>query len=190
MRALSILALPLLLAGCASAPTHFYTLAPAPPAARLTAQPSLDPPIEVGDIPVPSVIDTNSIVLSAGDDRLDVSSQDQWGAPLGQLIRQALTADLIARLASGSVLAPGSPAPRSGLRVLSLQITRFMGDTAGHVALDVSWEIIKGGSSTVISRGQETIEVPAASGRIDAIVPAMSQALAQLADRLVSRLVV
>ena len=188
MRAPSNLVVLLLLAGCASAPTHFYTLAPVPPAAAAASRPALHRQIEVGNVSVPSVMDRNSIVLSTGDDRLEVSNQDQWGAPVGQLIRQALTADLVARLSPGFMLTPGSPAPRSGLHVLSLDITRFMGDTAGHVVLDVDWAVIKGGSSIVLRRGHEMIEVQAESGRIDAIVPAMSPALAQLAGLLASRL--
>jgi uncharacterized lipoprotein YmbA len=143
----------------------------------------LHPPIEVGDVPVPAIIDRGSIVVSAGDDRVELSDQDHWAAPLDALIRQALSADLTTRLPSGSVLPPGGIAPHSGVRVLSVQISRFMGDTDGNVVLTASWALLRGGSSQVLRTGQEAIHGRAASGQIAAIVPAMSAALGQFADR-------
>ncbi|HSU04762.1 MAG TPA: PqiC family protein [Acetobacteraceae bacterium] len=169
---------------CSSPPTHFFTLSAVPPANANRGGVALRPPIEVGDVPVPAVLDRNAIVVSGGGDRLDISSRDQWGAPLGRLIRQTLTADLITRLPPGSVLAPGSTAPKSGLRVVSVSIQRFGGDTAGNVVLDANWSLLKAGSSDVLRTGHEMIRVQAASGAVPDIVPAMSQALGQFADRI------
>jgi len=145
-------------------------------------------PIEVGEVSVPASVDRNSIVLSAGDGRLDIASHDQWGAPLGELIRQVLTANLTARLPPGSVLSPGGISGRSGLHVLSLNIMRFMGDTMGRVTLDVSWNVLAAGTSKVLRSGHEVIVVQAASRDVGAIVPAMSQALGQFADRVTAAL--
>ena len=184
------LALPMLalLAGCGSSPpTHYYTLEPIPPQ-QDAAKSALHPPIEVGDPGVPPEIDRDAVVVSAGGGRLDVSSTDQWGGPIGKLIRQCLTTDLTTRLAPGSVLAPGAPAPKSGLRVVSVHVERFIADTGGHVVLDASWSVLPAGSSNVIRQGHEQISVQGASGGSDAAAAGMSQALAQLADRLVHRL--
>ena len=182
--------LPLLvLAACGNAPIHYYSLAPVPSAGLLAHGHALKPPIEVGDVPVPPIVDRNGVVVSAGDDRLDVSAEDQWGAPLGQLIQQALTEDLTSRLPPGSVLQPGTVAPPSGVRVLTLDISDFVGDTDGHVTLAADWALVVGGTSTVIRRGHVRIHTQAASGNVDAIVPAMSQALGRLADHLALRLV-
>jgi hypothetical protein len=172
------------LCGCSSPPTHFYTLDAVPPARPVAAGIALSPPIEVADVPVPAVLDRDSIVLNEGGDRLNVSSQDEWGAPLGRLIRQTLTSDLMSRLPPGSVLAPGSTAPRSGLRIVSVNIVRFSGDAAGNVVLDASWSLLKAGTSDVLRSGHEVIRTRAASGKVADVVPAMSEALGQLADRL------
>ncbi len=123
-------------------------------------------------------------MLTEGGDRLDISGQDEWGAPLGRLIRQTLTTDLMSRLPPGSVLAPGSTAPRSGLRIISVNIQRFSGDAAEMVVLDASWSLLKAGTSDVLRNGHEVIYARGASGRVADVVPAMSQALGQLADRL------
>jgi uncharacterized lipoprotein YmbA len=177
----------LLTASCSNPPTHFYTLNAVFPAHRFDGA-ALSPPVEVGDVPVPALLDRDSIVRSAGGDRLDISSQDQWGAPLGSLIRQTLTADLMARFPPGSVLNPGSVAPRPGLRVVSVHIQRFIGDTAGEVVLDATWTLLKAGSSDVLRRGREVIHVQAGSGKVADIVPAMSLALGRFADRIAAAL--
>src|SRR5690348_7979068 len=121
----ALLLLALLTACGSSPPTHYYTLAPIPPQ-QDAAKPTLKPPIEVGDPGVPPEIDRDAVVVSAGGNRLDVSSNDEWGGPIGKLIRQCLTTDLTTRLAPGSVLAPGAPAPKSGLHVVSVHVERFI----------------------------------------------------------------
>lgn len=186
--ALALLLLSLLAACGSSPPTHYYTLEPIPPAQQDASKPALKLPVEVGDPSIPPEIDRDAVVVSTGGDQLDVSSNDQWGGPVGKLIRQSLTADLTARLAPGSVLAPGTPAPKRGLHVITLNVTHFMADTSGHVALDVSWSLLPAGSSNVIRQGHETISVQGPSGGSGTAAAGMSQALAQLADRLVHQL--
>lgn len=184
VRRLLVVWAPALLCACSSPPTHFYTLDAVPPAYPVTAGAAVSPPVEVGDVPVPAVLDRDSIVLTEGGDRLDISGQDEWGAPLGRLIRQTLTADLMSRLPPGSVLTPGSTAPRSGLRIISVDIQRFSGDTAGLVVLEASWSLLKAGTSDLLRSGHEVIRTRAASGRVADVVPAMSQAMGELADRV------
>ncbi len=58
----------------------------------------------------------------------------------------------------------------------------------GHVFLDVNWSLLAAGSSEVIRRGEQSIQVQGAAGDSDAIASTMSRALAQLADRFVDGL--
>jgi uncharacterized protein len=182
-RTIAIITLLMLTTCGSSPPTHYYTLEPIPPQ-HSAAKRALNPPIEIGDPGIPPEIDRDAIVQSVGGDRLDISSNDQWGAPIGKLIRQCLTTDLTSRLASGSVLAPGAPAPKSGLYVISVHVERFIADPSGHVVLDASWSVLPAGSSTAIRQGHEQISVQVPSGGSDGAAAGMSQALAQLADRL------
>ncbi|MGH7058449.1 MAG: PqiC family protein, partial [Acetobacteraceae bacterium] len=133
-----MLLLALLLSGCASAKTATYTLSAVPPA-NPTHGHKLKVPIEVGEVSIPALIDRNEIVLRAPSDRLAVAGTSVWGAPIGQLIRTALSADLTERLAPGSVLPPGAPAPAGELRILTVVVRKFGGDTTGRVVLDAAW---------------------------------------------------
>ena len=177
----------LLASGCASAPTHVFTLTPTPPANRVAAI-SVTQPIEVAEVPLPPLIDRNSIVLNAGNGQLSIPQNDEWGGPLGSLIRETLTADLQSRLGANAVLPPGSMAPKRGLRILRLTIQQFIGSTNGHVVLDASWAILKAGGSDVLQSGRATITTQATSGKTADIVQAMSRALGELADHIAARI--
>jgi uncharacterized protein len=183
-----VLAATLLLAGCASAPTHVYTLTSIPACRPITIT-ALRVPIEVGDIPVPAVIDRSSLVLDEGNGQLSVSPSDIWAAPLSSLIRQTVTADLQFRLGVGEVFPPGSIVPNGRLRILAITIEQFMGSTRGGVVLEASWALLDAGTSHVALSGHELITVQAASGKMADIVPTMSRALGQLADRIAQRIV-
>ena len=179
--------LALMLAGCASAPSRVFTLTPVPsaqPAPTIT----LREPIEVGDVPVPAVIDRSSIVIYKDNGQLSVPPNDEWAGPLGSLIRQALTADLQSRLGINNVLPPGSVAPNGRLRILNLTIEQFIGNINGRVVLNASWALLNAGTSRVVHSGHEIITIQAASGEVPDIVPAMSRALGQLADRIAQRI--
>ncbi len=177
----------LLLGACASAPTQYYTLTPVGadhPAPRGSA----GYVIEVADVPLPATIDRSGIVLNKGNGELYIPPNDAWAAPLGSLIREALTGDLQSRLGRDSVLAPGSLAPHRNLRVLHLTIQQFMADTDGRVVLTADWVLLRAGSSDVLRSGHEVITTQATSGKVAAIVPAMSEALGKLADRTAARI--
>lgn len=186
-RQLGALAVAVLLTACASAPTRVFTLTQVPPA-RPTPSITLRDPIEVGEVPVPAGIDRSSIVIFESNSQLFVSPNDEWAGPLGSLIRQALTADLQSRLGVNNVLPPGSVAPNGRLRILNLTIQQFIGDTSGRVVLNTGWALLNAGSSHVVHSGHEMITVQAISGKVPDIVPAMSRALAQLADRIAQQL--
>ncbi|HET6182923.1 MAG TPA: PqiC family protein [Acetobacteraceae bacterium] len=178
-----------LLAACSSAPTVVYTLNPVPPApSRAAAGPPLDPPIELGQVMIPGVIDRDSVVIAAPGGQLDVNGTAVWGGPLGEMIRRTLSANLAARLAPGSVLAPGDPAPPGGVRVLLVNVQRFWGDTQGQVGLVADWSLAKQDGSALGEPHRVVVSVKAASGDVSAVVPTMSRALGLLADRIAAAL--
>lgn len=185
-RVVAALALMLALSGCASAKTTTYALSPVPPAR--TAAHALSLPIEVGEVSIPPSIDRNAIVLRAPGDRLEVAGTSVWGAPIQELIRAALSDDLTARLAPGSVLPPGAPSPSGGLRIVTVIIREFGGDVSGRVVLDAAWATARSGTEPRAPLEETRIVRQAADGTAAAVVPVMSQALGVLADRIAATL--
>jgi uncharacterized protein len=177
-----VILLALALGGCGSSPpTHFYTLDPVP-ARQSDRGLATGAPIEVGHVELPATLDRNSMVTGGVGDQLVVSDQNRWAAPLDELVRRALTQDLQARLAPGSVLAPGDPT-RPGTRILVLNVQRFMANDAGEVTLETDWNLQRAGRPGPVRHESIRTRVEGRGG--DAVAEAMSRALGELTDRIV-----
>ena len=104
-----------LLAGCSSAPTHFYTLLPAaqPHAAAVAPAPFA---IEVAPVGVPAEVDQAAWLVRTGPGQVALLDSEQWAAPLADELRAALadelTRQLGARQAEGSAGHPAMPVYR------------------------------------------------------------------------------
>lgn len=139
MRLPAAIVLGLLLAGCASSPTRFWTIEPAPPlAALLTA--ATTAPVQIAAVHLPLALDRLEVVRHDEADRIEVLDFDRWSAPPGSLMRTALTQDLAALLPAGRVVFPEAPTPPNARRIVVdvLDLRR----TADGYAMQVSWSLL------------------------------------------------
>ncbi len=95
------LSLALLLAGCGSPATHYFTLSAVSPESSPRAMACPGPPIAVQHVLLPAMLDRQSMVLAAGPNELKISSQNRWAAPLDDMIGRVLADDLRQRLPVG-----------------------------------------------------------------------------------------
>lgn len=184
----AIVLLSLLVAGCGffSRPKNtFYSLETIAPAGAVRAVEGL--PIAIDGIQLPPGIDRRGIVIRAENNQVDVRGTHQWTAPLEDMVLHTLAFDLANRLPEGMVILPGQARPAAG-SVRSIYIT--FGELAPgpepQFVLDARWTI--GGFGLPETSGREEITIPLSSMESPVIVDAMSEALAQLADRLVMQL--
>lgn len=169
-------ALAMLSACASSAPLRYYTLSQIPAASEAATTGGAT--LRVGRVRVPGELDRNEIVQRIDATRLKIAEQDRWAAPLDEMIRRVLSADLQAR-------GPASGAPST----LSLDVEEFIGDAACGVTLRASWELRSAADNdTPVRTGYESIQVPPSSGTctVGALPMAMSQALAQLSERILA----
>ncbi len=173
----------LTLTACASSPpTRFFALdAVAPGAGSAQDRGAMSSPVKIDAVHIPPALDRESMVRGESGHQLEISSQDRWAGDLGEMIRRVLTQDLAARLPSGMVIAPQSPAPRSARGVV-VDILTFQ-PRAGGVALDADWTLLQGTQSNPVLRRSLHLTVPSAASAQDQAA-AMSQLLGQLADRM------
>ena len=180
MRPLAIIGL-LGLAGCGqSSTTRFWTIEPvsaAPiPAGRAIA------PVQVVAVHVPLAIDRLEIVQHDAANRIAVHDFDRWSAPPGDLMRRALTQDLIGRLPAGSVVSPDLPAPpRTRGIVVDLLDLRQEGSA---FVMTVGWSST--GPAPV--RRQLQLDAPAGAGDVAAETQALGTLVGQLADSIAEAL--
>ena len=173
----------LTLTACASSPvTRYYALDPvgggAAPAQDRGAKGT---PVKIDAVHIPPALDRDSVVRGESDNQLQISSQDRWAGDLGEMIRRVLTQDLAARLPSGMVIAPESPAPPSA-RGIVVDILTFQ-PRGGEVVLDADWTLLVGTQSNpVLRRSLHLTSAGASSAQGQAA--AMSTLLGDLADRM------
>lgn len=186
---LSTLRAPLLmmlvvLAGCQSAPTRLYTLS-----ADVTAAPRSTyggPPIRVDSVRFPPDLDRIEIVHDAGFGELRVSDVDHWSAPLGELARQALSGDLLARLPAGKTVFPHLMKP-AGACGVSVDVLDFEADRQG-ARLQASWTVTGNGGTPSANGGTVTLREDLPATNAAAVAQSLSALLGQLADHIVAQL--
>jgi uncharacterized lipoprotein YmbA len=176
----------LVLASCGTSPkTHYFTLAAIPAEPQETT--AIASPVTVAAVHVPPSLDRQELVRRTGANTVDISGQDRWSAPLGEMIRRVLSEELAARLAKGDVVPPESPSPPHTAQI-AVSIVQFGPDGDNGVVLKGSWSLLEGGRETPVLRRAIALRMdsPAAGGSGQAA--AMSQLLGQLATQIAESL--
>src|SRR6185312_9394676 len=151
------------LAGCASAPLHYYTLmTPAGSTVGGAAAPA-PYPFELLPVGVPAQVDVPQLVVREGGQGVQPLDGQRWIAPLGDEVRGAVAADLARALG----VADMSGLPGNDALIDAAWSLRLTGGSGGQDALACS----------------SRISEPVAAG-YDALVAGHQQALAALADRI------
>ena len=188
-----------LVGACASSPPmHYYTLTQIAPETRLTA-PSDTAPVQLNRVSIPGELDRVQLVRRLDATRLQIAEQERWAAPLDEMIRRVLAADLAARLPPSLVVDPKESASGERRQGLSVDIQEFYADTGCAVTLRATWVLAappspgaqKGNSEGAPATTQfsEETQVPGGTCAGAGAVPeAMSRALAGLSDRIAARI--
>ena len=185
----------LVLGGCQSAATRVYTLPPTAPAARSSTVQIRA--LRVDSLSVPAGWDRIEILQPSSTGRLQISDFDHWSAPLGQVARQALSADLSERLPPGSVIYPHLPKP-SGALGINVDILEFS-VSATRASIQASWVITATGVTTPgvttpgvttpgTKRSEAVLQASISSTVPAGVVHAWSELLGQLADHIAADL--
>jgi len=167
-----------LLAACHSAPTRVYTLETTAPAARMETYQA--PALRVDALSVPAGWDRIEILSPSAAGRLQISDFDHWSAPLAQIARQALSADLGQRLPSGSVIYPRLPKPGGALGV-NVDILEFS-IVGSNASMQASWVITPAAGSQSAKRNEALLHDSMTSTDPAAVARAWSELIGQLAD--------
>jgi len=179
------LLLAVFVAGCgffSRPPNQFYSLQTLPSqngVANVTG-----PPLGIDGIELPPGLDRRGIVLREAGHQLEVRGTHQWASPLEEMVLHTLAFDLAHRLPEGMVVLPGQSQPAGAMRTVSIVFEDLAPGPDGIFVLDARWTLANPGASTLA--GHERITVVLASNESRAVVAAMSEALATLADRIVA----
>ena len=132
-------ALALTLAACSSSPVHYYTLvAPSAPGGAINQPvPFL---LDILPIGLPEQLDQPQLVVRQGTSGIIMADGERWAGPLGNELRQALSAELSARLATRDIAGLVRPANKSVLRI-KLLVRRFDLWPGQKFELEADWNL-------------------------------------------------
>lgn len=183
-RALFVLA-GLVLASCGTSPqTHYFTLTTVPGTAQERG--SISSPVTVAAVHVPPSLDRRELMRRTGANTVEISDQDRWTAPLGEMSRRVLSQDLAARLPKDMVVLPDAPSPPH-TRQIVVTLAEFGPDANGKTTLAGSWSLLEGTQATPVWRRDVTLETRSPAGAGSEAM-AMSELLGELAGQIASTL--
>ena len=177
------IAFTVLLAGCSfmkRPPNQFYAL---DTIAGTRSAAATGAPIGVEGIELPPGLDQRGIVVMNADHKVEVRGTNQWTSPLEEMVIHTLAFNLASRLPDGMVVLPGQGKPAAAMRSIYVNFEELAPGPEPVFVLDARWSV----GLSAASR-HERITIPMTSLESPAVVDAMSQALAQLADRIVAGL--
>ena len=129
----------LALAGCASDPISYYTLAPADPPKAVASAPAGAPLVEILSVNVPPQIDLPQVVVRTGTGQVESLDGDRWVGPLPDEFRGALAQALSAEMGTPAIqgLRPDAKTPVWRVQV---DIQRFETLSGEAVELGAVWK--------------------------------------------------
>ena len=175
------LALGLALAGCASAPLHYYTLvAPAggsDPGA--TASPLS---FELMPVNVPAQVDQPQLVVREGGQGVALVGSERWIAPLADEVRSALSADLAQQL-HGADLSGMAAGDKPRLRI-KLDVRRFDSAPGAYALIEGAWSVRAAAGDSPAALACTTRVREAVGPGYPALVQGHQRAIAQIAAQI------
>ena len=177
------LAAVLLLAACASAPMHYYTLmAPADESASGAAAVGTSLPFELLPVGVPAQVDQPQLVVREGGQGVALLGSERWIAPLGDEVRGALSADLARELRSQDV--SGLPGNDKPVLRIKLDLRRFDSAPGSYALVEGAWSVrlLHGDRPAVLACTSRITE--SVGPGYDALVQGHQRALGELARQI------
>jgi uncharacterized lipoprotein YmbA len=167
----------ILVAGCASPASRFYTLS----AASTPATTSSDLSVTLGPVSVPAAVDRPQIVVRTGPNQVRMDEFNRWAAPLQNGIARVVAENLVAILGTPTVtVSPLTLSEGADYRV-ALEVQRFESAPGDAATLDAVWMVsrTKDGKAQT---GRTTVREPSPDKGFDALAAAHSRAIARLSQ--------
>lgn len=175
------LTLGLLLAGCASAPLHYYTLvAPAGGSEPVAAASPLS--FELMPVNVPAQVDQPQLVVREGGQGVALLGSERWIAPLADEVRGALSADLVRQL-HGADLSGMAAGEKPRLRI-KLDVRRFDSAPGAYALIDAAWSVRAAAGDSPAALACTTRVREAVGAGYPALVQGHQRAIAQIAAQI------
>ncbi|OPY84628.1 MAG: hypothetical protein A4E72_02139 [Syntrophus sp. PtaU1.Bin208] len=180
------LAVALLLAGCASAPSaRFYALTPLDQKESQASSPqgAIPRSVSIAPVEIPDYLDRPQIVTRDGRNELILAEFDRWAGSLQDNITTVLMDNLSLLLGSDRIFIHPRVRTEKSDYLLVLRILRLDCTPGDQVLLKAQWTVFSDQDRVGVSR-MATLTEPLADNRYETLAAAASSALAQLSREI------
>jgi uncharacterized protein len=168
-------------AGCASPPSHFYTLSHTATPATASAATTSSLSVIVGPVSIPAIVDMPQIVVSTGPNQVTIDEYNRWASPLQNNISRVVAENLVAMLGTPRVsLFQQSLNAEADYRV-AIEVQSFESAPGDAAALNVVW-IVRRTRDGTREIGRTAVREPSQPKGYDELAAAHSRALARMSQ--------
>ena len=164
----------LLIAGCSSPTSRFYSLTAAPTPAATPSELS----VVVNPVIIPASVDRAQMVVSVGRNQVFVDEFNRWVGPLQNGIARVVAENLVALLGSPRVTVSTQTIPLPDYRV-AIDVQRFDSALGEAATLDAFWTVVRLKDATS-QTGRTSLREPTTAPGYDGVAAAHSRALERL----------
>ena len=184
MKIAAVVATVVLSACATTAPDHFYRLVDRGPNAVQSVTPARSiPPVAVGPVSVPDLVDRPQIVTLGPGSRVQLSEQNRWAEPLKLAIGRLVAERMAASLGSPLVTAYPADAGIEAAYRVNLSVQRFDSELGSAASATVLWTVRRMADGQMRS-GRTALSQRPVDASFDAIVVAHALSLARVGDEI------
>jgi len=135
-------------AGCASPPSHFYTLNAT---AKSDGSPAAAYAVAVGPVSIPALVDRPEFAISVPPNRVVIEEFNRWATPLNDNIASVVTGDLAVLLGTPRVSTSSSFDPTYRVTITVQRFESIRKETMKNeaVLIEALWSVRKTAGGTV-----------------------------------------
>jgi len=166
--------------GCASPPSHFYTLSPSAPAGAVDGKTSTLV-VVVGPVSIPAMVDMPQMVVRTGPNQVSMDEFNRWASPLQSNIAQVVADNLVALLGTPRVMLYQQAQNTDGDYRVSIDVQTFESAPGDAATLSALWVVrrVKDGKTQV---GRTTVREATPEKTYQALAAAHSRTLSRLSE--------
>jgi uncharacterized protein len=172
-----VLFLAVVVAGCSSAPSRFYTLNST---ATGDGKSSSTVAVLVGPVSIPGEVDRPQFMVQVATNRVAVDEFNRWAAPLSENIARAVAGDLSALLGTPRVAAMPAANFTADYQV-TINIQRFETVPGKSVLIDAVW-VVRPPTGGTTQSGRTVASETVSDDSYDSLAAAHSRALAKVSS--------
>ena len=170
-----------LTAGCASPPSHFYTLSRTATPGTTSNATTADLSVVVGPVSIPAIIDLPQFVVTTGPNQVTLNEYERWASPLQNNISRVVAENLVAILGAPRVSLFQQSLNASADYHVAIEVQSFESAPGDAATLNAVW-IVRRTRDGRAQSGRTTVREPTLQTGYDALAAAHSRALARMSQ--------